>query len=82
MTAKITGENKKTVKIGYCKMIPVILETLLHESLKYSQCIHEAKQYPYPLIKITWSKEGCEVTSVERSTLSLSLSPMMPSWPF
>ena len=79
MTAKITGENKKTVKIGHYKMIPVILETLLHESLKYSQCIHEAKRYPYPLIKITWSNESCEVTSAECSTLSLSSSPMMSS---
>ena len=62
MTAKITGENK-IIKIGYYKMIPVILETLLHESLKCIRRIHEAKRYPYPLIKTPWSDEGCDMTT-------------------
>ena len=44
-------------------MIPVILENLLHEFLKYSRCNHEAKRYSYPLIKTPWSDEGCEVTT-------------------
>ena len=42
-------------------MVPVILETLLHESLKYSQRIHKAKRYPYPLIITPWSDEELEV---------------------
>ena len=53
MTSKITGENKKIIKI-VCKMIicnPEIFETLLHESLKYSRLIHEAKRCPYSLMK-------------------------------
>ena len=61
--AKITGENKKIIKIGCYKMIPLILETLLHESLKYSWRIHEAKRYSYPLIKTPWSDESYEVTT-------------------
>ena len=44
-------------------MIPVILETLLHESLKCIRPIHEAKRYPYPLIKTPWSDEGCDMTT-------------------
>ena len=46
-------------------MIPVILETLLHESLKYSRQIDEAKWYPYLLIKFPWVKKphSCEMTA-------------------
>ena len=44
MTAKITGENKKIIKIEYHKMAPIILETVVHESLKYSRRIHEVKR--------------------------------------
>ena len=40
MTNKIARNNKTIIKIGYYKMIPVILETLLHESLKYNRRIH------------------------------------------
>lgn len=51
MIAEITGENKKIMKTGHYQMIPEFLEMLFHESLKYSQPIHEDKRYPYPLQK-------------------------------
>ena len=63
MTAKITGENKKIIKIGYYKMIPVILQSLPHESLKYSWRIREDKRYTYTFIKTPWIGEGCEMTT-------------------
>ena len=51
MTAKITGENKKIIKIGYCKIILGFLQTLLYEPLKWSRSIHDFRRYPYPLLK-------------------------------
>ena len=63
MTAKITRENKKFIKIGYYKMIPVILETLLHESLKYSYYIHEPNKLSLPIYKNPTGNESCEVVT-------------------
>ena len=61
MTVKITGENKKIAKIRYYKMIPVIIETLLHESLKYSWRTLETIRYPYSLTKSPWKDESSEI---------------------